>query len=121
MKNGDYLLIIAPSEYPGKKYRGRYCYEHHYVYWKHTGLIPNKNQMIHHKNEDRYDNKFKNLELIYKKDHAQKHPQKIKESNMPTCAGCGIRFYNRNKNRKVFFHSRKCYIKNHHLSPGGTH
>lgn len=121
MKNGDYLLIIAPSEYPGKKYRGRYCYEHHYVYWKKTRLIPNKTQMIHHKNENRYDNRFVNLELIYKKDHPQKHPQKIKESNMHICAGCGVRFYNRNKNRKVFFHSRKCYIKNHHLSPGGTH
>ena len=31
MKSGNYILIKAPDNYPGKKYRGKYCYEHHYV------------------------------------------------------------------------------------------
>lgn len=31
MKNGDYILVIAPDWYRGKRYRGKYCYEHHLV------------------------------------------------------------------------------------------
>ena len=43
MKNGDYILVKAPTNYPGKKYRNKYCYEHHLVYWQHYGIIPNNN------------------------------------------------------------------------------
>lgn len=34
VKNGPYELVIAPEEYPGKKYRGRYAYEHRVNYWR---------------------------------------------------------------------------------------
>ncbi len=73
MINGDYILIKAPSEWTGKKYRDRYIYEHHYVYWKHTGICINENQIIHHLNENKHDNRFDNLELQTRKGHASHH------------------------------------------------
>jgi hypothetical protein len=62
MKNGPYELVIAPEGYPGKRYRDRYCYEHHLVWWQNTGEVPGEAELIHHKNEDKRDNRFENLE-----------------------------------------------------------
>ena len=73
MKNGPYELIIAPEDYPGKKYRQRYAYEHHVVYWQHTGHVLQEGENIHHKNENKRDNRFINLELIKHIDHIEKH------------------------------------------------
>ena len=33
MINGDYILVVAPDDYPGVRYREKYCYEHYLVYW----------------------------------------------------------------------------------------
>lgn len=75
MKNGEYTLIVAPEDYPGKWYRGRYAYEHHVIYWRSTGLIPGRGQVIHHKNEDKRDNRPENLELITVQEHNKRHPR----------------------------------------------
>ena len=40
MKNGDYNLAIAPPDFPGKKYRGKYCSEHVLNYWLANGIVP---------------------------------------------------------------------------------
>jgi hypothetical protein len=73
VKNGPYELVIAPLDYPGKKYRDRYCYEHTLVYWKQTGLIPTEGFVIHHKNGNKRDNRFKNLEMISISKHNSEH------------------------------------------------
>lgn len=73
MKNGDYLLIKAPKGYPGPKYRGKYCYEHCAVYWKTYGVIPNKNEVIHHKNGNKMDNRPDNLTLMNRNKHSKSH------------------------------------------------
>lgn len=66
-------MIIAPEDWPGKKYRDRYCYEHQYVFWKETGQIPKKGQCIHHKNGEKRDNRIENLELVEVKKHKSHH------------------------------------------------
>ena len=77
MKNGSYTLIIAPKNYPGKKYRDRYCYEHHYVYWKKYKRTVKNGEVIHHKNENTRDNDINNLELIsYKEQQKTKGEKK---------------------------------------------
>jgi hypothetical protein len=72
MKNGNYILIVAPDDWPGTRYRGKYCYEHQYVYWKNTGINP-KGHVIHHKDENPHNNDFSNLEISTHKDHAVLH------------------------------------------------
>lgn len=73
MKNGPYDLILAPESYPGKLYRGRYCYKHTFVYWKNTGILPSAGQVIHHKNGKKRDNRFSNLELVNGPEHSAEH------------------------------------------------
>jgi len=73
MKNGPYELVVAPPGYPGKLYRGRYCYEHHLVWWRHTGEVPGPGELIHHKNENKRDNRYKNLKKETKGEHNTYH------------------------------------------------
>lgn len=73
MRNGDYELIVAPPVWEGRRYRGRYCYEHHYVWWKHTGQYVGDGFCIHHKNGNKRDNEFSNLELLSNVTHASRH------------------------------------------------
>ena len=73
MKNGPYELVIAPEEYPGMKYRGRYCYEHHLAYWRERKLIPQQGQVLHHVNGNRRDNRPGNLELLEVGEHNAGH------------------------------------------------
>jgi hypothetical protein len=90
MKNGDYKLVVA-LDYPGKKFRGRYVLEHHYVWWKEKGFAPLKGQVIHHINGDKFDNSIENLELLSAVDHCKLH-NKAKESNT-SCRICHKAFH----------------------------
>ena len=124
MKNGPYTLIVSPENYPGKKYRNRYVYEHRLVWWKNTGNLIPENYDIHHKNGVKTDNRFSNLELIqgntHSKIHALSQKRKIK---LLICDFCGKPFQRRIKNynprvklgKKTFFCSRSCGAKNQHL------
>ena len=51
MRNGKYVLVIAPKEYPGCKYRNKYIYKHVLVWWQHTGELPILNKIIIHHND----------------------------------------------------------------------
>lgn len=93
MKNGDYILVIAPSNYPGKKYRNRYCLEHHLVYWQHYGIIPNKDEVIHHKDGNKYNNNINNLELLTAEEHKKYHGHQRKKHMIKLlCPTCGKTF-----------------------------
>ena len=61
MKWGKYIMMKPPQNYPGKTYNKGYCYEHHYVYWKHTGNLVPKDFVIHHKDRNTHNNDFNNL------------------------------------------------------------
>ena len=76
MKNGPYILVIAPPNYPGKRYRSRYCYEHHLIWWTETGQLPEDGYLIHHKDHNKHNNDFSNLELISVTQHNQLHHTK---------------------------------------------
>lgn len=98
MRNGEYTLMVAPEEYPGKRYRDRYVYEHHVVYWQTHGVVPGRGEVVHHKNKDKRDNRPENLELITTKDHNKHHhtdPNSIIE--LP-CSWCGVPFSTPSRN-----------------------
>lgn len=99
MRNGDYVLIVAPKDYPGKLYRGKYCYEHHYVYWKHFNILINDNTIIHHKDENKQNNNICNLELRDRIKHI-KHHNFMKKSRlvMLKCPNCEKIFIKERRN-----------------------
>lgn len=108
MKNGDYELVIAPPDFPGKKYRDRYCSKHVFIYWQTYGVVPNSDEIIHHKDGDRHNNDPKNLELMKRKEHSKMHGynrgRKLVELK---CIGCE-KIFVREKN-KSFLQKRGKY------------
>ena len=106
MKNGNYILVKAPEDFPGKKYRGRYCLEHHLVYWQKYGVVPNKDQIIHHINEDRFDNRVENLKLESRSKHSKYHSgMRGRKYLTIICPNCGKEFdlpYNRSFAQKGY-------------------
>ena len=98
MINGDYIMVIAPNDYPGKKYRGKYCYEHYLVYWQAFGVIPKDDEIIHHKDENKHHNVPENLELLKRKEHSTLHNKKrLSSLVLLKCPGC----------QKIFIRERR--------------
>lgn len=93
MKNGDYEMVKAPDDYPGRTYRGsrRYVYEHHLVWWQHTGGVVPCGLVIHHRNGKKRDNRFQNLELKEHALHSSEHALRVPEV-AAECDHCGITF-----------------------------
>ena len=115
MKNGDYKLSVAPPDFPGKKYRGKYCSEHVLVYWKTHGVIPKDGEVIHHKDGNKFNNDPDNLVLMTNKDHVKMHGKKRGRKLVKLkCPGCGKVFVKErnktflNKGGQYTCCSRKC-------------
>ena len=91
MKNGKYELVVAPNNYPGRVYRGRYCYEHHLVWWQHYGETIGSDENIHHVNGDCRDNRIENLCLMRAHEHNKEHGKKLIEKYRIkfVCGYCG--------------------------------
>ncbi len=73
MRNGKYELVIPPVDYPGKRYRGRYAYEHHVVFWKTNGRLRSDGCVVHHRNDQKRENTPENLEEKTWADHSRDH------------------------------------------------
>ena len=117
MKNGPYILVKAPADFPGKKYRGVYAYEHTVVWWLHTRIIPPEGYQIHHKNECRTDNRFENLEMVFKRTHMKLHMSKKERAiTLLICDACKKPFQiqtrnytvKKNQGQEHFYCSRAC-------------
>lgn len=118
MKNGEYILVTAPINYPGKKYRNKYCYEHHLIYWQHYGVIPNNNEIIHHIDGNKHNNNINNLKLLTKNQHDIYHNQQrrthIVQCLCPTCGKIFERPYRQShlvKHGKADYCSKQCAYK----------
>lgn len=110
MKNGDYILVIAPSWYKGKLYRKRYCYEHHLAWEKHSGEPVPKGCVIHHKDGNKHNNAFENLELLTIEDHSSLHkqPRKIAVVQCPNCKKIFERELRKLHNKSLAFCCLSC-------------
>ena len=115
MKNGKYILVVAPDWYHGRKYRGRYCYEHHLVWEKHTGSPVPDGCIVHHKDGDKHNNNISNLQLMSEKEHKNLHGNlQTKKIAIVKCPFCGKVFEKDArilKFRTLVFCSRQCIGK----------
>ena len=86
-----YVFVTAPAGYPGRIYRSGQILEHHLVWWRHTGQLVPPGMVLHHKNENKADNVFENLELkprgTHTKDHCSLGNTKLR------CAYCKQQFW----------------------------
>lgn len=99
-----YKKVVAPADYPGTIYKGRYCLEHILVYWQTTGILPGFNEIIHHIDEDKRNNKFSNLQLMTRSEHTKLHA-KPKTMVKVQCHHCGKTFERQKRkvvNKKQF-------------------
>ena len=86
-----YVRVKAPPGYPGKKYPGGWCLEHHYVWWKETGQLVPKGFHLHHIDENPENNNINNLELLTISDHSKKHACSPALVDL-VCPICGVQF-----------------------------
>lgn len=67
-----HILVKAPKDHPNIKSNG-YIMEHRLKMEKYLGRYLEPNEIVHHKNEIKSDNRIKNLELVTAKTHRLKH------------------------------------------------
>lgn len=92
MRNGPYILVRAPNNYPGKKYREKYIYEHHLVWWKETGeVIDTSTHLLHHEDGDKHNNSFGNLTKKTREKHSAEHVPPAETIELK-CDWCGETF-----------------------------
>ena len=67
--HGYRMILIGP-----KKYKG----EHRIIMENHIGRELKDDEVVHHKNRNKLDNRVENLELMLKKDHDAMHLEEIR-------------------------------------------
>lgn len=85
---GKYTYVYDPKN-PMSDYRGRVL-EHRYVMSEYLGRPLLGNELVHHKNGDKKDNRIVNLELMSRSQHTSSHNKK--EEVLFVCPICLLPF-----------------------------
>ena len=71
IKKGDYMYALVPK-HPYATKNG-YVLHHRIVVENHIGRLLNVDEVVHHKNHNKFDNRIENLEVLNYKEHVRKH------------------------------------------------
>lgn len=88
------------EEEHGKKVYGYWSYKHR----EEAGAKFNDGFVVHHKDNDKHDNKKKNLQKVTRAEHCQIDPNAAKPHKGEVCKDCGGKYYGRG-------YCYKCYMK----------
>ena len=83
-----YILIHKP-EHPNSFGRGYIC-EHRLIMEEYLGRYLTKDEVVHHINENKQDNRIENLELMTKSEHRRLHTIGKKNPNYKDGSRCDI-------------------------------
>lgn len=88
---GDYYYTYLP-EHPNCTSNG-YVLEHRAIFENNLNRMLSDDEVVHHKNKNKKDNSFDNLELTTKEDHAKIHgKERLRNIVTLKCPWCGIIF-----------------------------
>ena len=93
------------NEYIRCKHKGKETCLHRYIMEQYLGRKLGYNEVVHHINGDKHDNRIENLIVMPRGEHARLHLEKLPRKKV--CIICGKEFETtRNKHKKVC--SQKC-------------
>ena len=75
--NSGYLYLYMPN-HPNAIQKGRYIAEHRYNLEQKIGRLLKKNEIAHHINDNKKDNRQENLEVLIKNEHDRRHAKSRK-------------------------------------------
>lgn len=79
--------ISKSTGYRYIKFNGKQIEEHRLVMMKHLGRILNENEVVHHINKNKLDNRIENLQLLTRREHSRLHSKE--KGNKRICQICG--------------------------------
>jgi len=87
VSKGDYYYAVLP-EHPNSTDWG-YVLWHRVIMENHLGRLLTPEEVVHHINGDKKDNRLENLELLDKKEHSARHMRTGRKMVELKCPGCG--------------------------------